>query len=104
MGSRFDTSLSSLLTHQSFLTLYKMIKRVLNKERTMTTSTMRIVSLLLLAFMTILLVSHYLLGYDSSLVVSLWICIVAITIAPVLQLVYGNTDDDIFDDSSKNLS
>ena len=60
---------------------------------------MRIASLLLLASVTILLVSHYLLGYNYNPLLFLWICVVAITIGPVLELVYGTTyDDDDYDD------
>ena len=60
---------------------------------------MRIASLLLLACITILLVSHYLLGYNYKPLIVLWICVVAITIGPVLELVYGTTyDDDDYDD------
>ena len=39
---------------------------------------MRIASLLLLACITILLVSHYLLGYNYKPLIVLWICVVAI--------------------------
>ena len=62
-----------------------------------------VASLLLLASVTILLVSHYLLGfgigYNYNPLLFLWICVLAITIGPVLELVYGTTyDDDDYDD------
>ena len=60
---------------------------------------MRIASLLLLACVTVLLVAHYLLGYNYAPLIWLWIVILAITIAPVLELVYGvREDDELFDD------
>ena len=60
---------------------------------------MRIASLLLLACVTILLVSHWLLGYDYSSLIFLWIVTLALTIAPILELIYGTTyDDNDYDD------
>ena len=60
---------------------------------------MRIASLLLLACITILLVSHWLLGYDYSPLIVLWIVTLGLTITPILELIYGTNDDDEFDDN-----
>ena len=60
---------------------------------------MRIASLLLLACITILLVSHWLLGYDYSTLIVLWIVTLGLTITPILELIYGTNDDDEFDDN-----
>ena len=60
---------------------------------------MRIASLLLLACITILLVSHWLLGYDYSPLIVLWIVTLGLTITPILELIFGTNDDDEFDDN-----
>ena len=60
---------------------------------------MRIASLLLLACITILLVSHWLLGYDYSPLIVLWIVTLGLTITPILELIYGTNDDDECDDN-----
>ena len=60
---------------------------------------MRIASLLLLACITILLVSHWLLGYDYSPLIVMWVVTFGLTIGPILELIYGTTyDDDDYDD------
>lgn len=64
---------------------------------------MRIASLLLLACITILLVSHWLLGYNYSPLIVMWILTLGLTITPILELIYGTSyDDDDYDDEYLN--
>ena len=60
---------------------------------------MRIASLLLLACITILLVSHWRLGYNYKPLIVMWIVTLGLTISPILELIYGTNDDDEFDDN-----
>ena len=53
--------------------------------------------ILLQILVTILVVSHWYRGLDWIPILVIWCITLGLSISPILDIVYGNNDDDIFE-------